>query len=259
MFTAGFTKGMKNPICFVAGTMILTAMGLKAIETIKIGDMVISTNTDTMESGAKVVLQTFVNETKELVHIMINGEKISTTPGHMFYDVIKGWTPAITITHGDVLLLKDNVHMEIDLVTYEQFDNPIKVYNFEVADWHTYRVGNGCVLVHNDCSYKINDNGDIEVTDWKYYPEGQPTPEGPLKLIDGDEYIKLRKEANNANRNIHNSNPSLKGIDIHEVKPVKWGGSPTDLSNKIPLTRSEHVKLTGWWKTFQSAVEKNSK
>ena len=26
IFTAGFTKGMKNPICFVAGTMVLTAV-----------------------------------------------------------------------------------------------------------------------------------------------------------------------------------------------------------------------------------------
>ena len=56
IFTAGFTKGMKDPVCFVAGTMILTAMGLKSIEKIKTGDMVISTNTDTMESGEKVVL-----------------------------------------------------------------------------------------------------------------------------------------------------------------------------------------------------------
>lgn len=45
------------------------------------------------------------------------------------------------------------------------------------------------VLVHNNCSYKINDNGDIDVTEWKDYPEGQPKPEGPLMLIDGDGYV----------------------------------------------------------------------
>ncbi|WP_073291614.1 hypothetical protein [Anaerosporobacter mobilis] len=38
VFTAGFTKGMKNPICFVVGTIILTAMGLKAFETIQAGE-----------------------------------------------------------------------------------------------------------------------------------------------------------------------------------------------------------------------------
>jgi hypothetical protein len=31
---------------------------------------------------------------------------------------------------------------------------PIKVYNFEVADYHTYYVGESAVLVHNDCGPK---------------------------------------------------------------------------------------------------------
>ena len=31
-------------------------------------------------------------------------------------------------------------------------DNPIKVYNFEVEDWHTYFVSGSSVLVHNTCS-----------------------------------------------------------------------------------------------------------
>lgn len=35
--------------CFVAETMILTATGLVAIENIKLGDIVISTNSDIME------------------------------------------------------------------------------------------------------------------------------------------------------------------------------------------------------------------
>lgn len=43
-FTGGFTKGMKNPVCFVEGTMILTAAGFVAIETIKAGDKVIATH-----------------------------------------------------------------------------------------------------------------------------------------------------------------------------------------------------------------------
>jgi toxin YxiD len=34
---------------------------------------------------------------------------------------------------------------------------------------------------------------------------------------------------------------------IHEIKPVKFGGSPTDPANKIPLSRPDHAKLTVWW------------
>lgn len=46
VFTAWMTKIMT---CFVAETMILTATGLLAIENIKVGDIVISTNSDIME------------------------------------------------------------------------------------------------------------------------------------------------------------------------------------------------------------------
>jgi len=63
VFTAGFTKGMKNPICFVAGTMVLTAMGLKAIETIQVGEQVIATNPDTFQTEEKKVVETYINKT----------------------------------------------------------------------------------------------------------------------------------------------------------------------------------------------------
>lgn len=104
----------------------------------------------------------------------------------------------------------------------EVVEKPETVYNFQVEDFHTNYLGNISIFVHNDCEYKINSDGEIEVTDWKEYPDGRPKPEGSLQLIYGDEYEAARKAANTANRNIHNADPSLKGLDIHEVKPVKW-------------------------------------
>jgi len=44
--------------CFVAGTLILTATGLVAIENIKAGDKVIATNPETFEVAEKTVLET---------------------------------------------------------------------------------------------------------------------------------------------------------------------------------------------------------
>ena len=55
IFTGGMTTTMK---CFVAGTMILTAEGLVAIENIKAGDMVIATDPETGLTAPKVVLET---------------------------------------------------------------------------------------------------------------------------------------------------------------------------------------------------------
>jgi len=70
--------------CFVAGTMVLTAAGLVAIENIKAGDKVIATNPETFEVAEKIVLETYVRETTELLHLTINREVIKTTFEHPF-------------------------------------------------------------------------------------------------------------------------------------------------------------------------------
>ena len=40
---------------------------------------------------------------------------------------------------------------EIKELKFEHLDSPIKVYNFEVEDWHTYFVSEQDVFVHNSC------------------------------------------------------------------------------------------------------------
>ena len=50
----------QNMAFFIAGTMVLTATGLVAIEKLSAGDVVISTNPDTLETAGKTVLETYV-------------------------------------------------------------------------------------------------------------------------------------------------------------------------------------------------------
>lgn len=54
---------------------------------------------------------------------------------------------------------------------------------------------------------------------------------------------------------MHQADPGLKGLEIHEIKPVKWGGSPTDPANKAFLTFTEHKAFTSWWRRMQAIVE----
>ena len=85
--SAGFYalgQAAKN-MCFVEGTMVLTAEGLVAIECIAVGDMVIATDLETGETAEKEVKNTFVNETEELAHVFVDNEEIVCTPGHKFY------------------------------------------------------------------------------------------------------------------------------------------------------------------------------
>lgn len=92
---AVFTGGMSQTMtCFVAGTMSLTAAGLTAIEHIKAGDKVISTDPATFETAEKSVLETYVRQTDKLIHLVIGGEEIITTETHPFYVKDRGFVEA---------------------------------------------------------------------------------------------------------------------------------------------------------------------
>ena len=140
-----------TPNCFVAGTLIEAEDGHKPIEQIQAGDMVLAENPKTGEIAFKKVVQTFENESNELVHIGVNGETISATPSHPFYVYKFGWTLAGSLKAGDVLVLSNGELVTVEWVQHEILESPIKVYNFEVEDFHTYFVGESSVLVHNTC------------------------------------------------------------------------------------------------------------
>jgi hypothetical protein len=87
----------------------------------------------------------------ELVHIGVNGETISATPTHPFYVDKLGWTLARSLRAGDILVLSNGELVTVEWVQHEILESPIKVYNFEVEDFHTYFVGENGIFVHNGC------------------------------------------------------------------------------------------------------------
>lgn len=149
--------------CFVAGTLVKTEGGDAAIETIQAGDLVWACDPETGEVALQKVVQTFINETYELILVKIGDETIETTPEHPFY-VLNctepratetglgiGWVKAKDLRSGDTLLLLDGSTITIDSVTEKHLCEPVRVYNFEVENMHTYFVGHDGMLVHNDC------------------------------------------------------------------------------------------------------------
>jgi hypothetical protein len=145
------TGALTSPYCFVAGTAVLAAAGAVAIETIQAGDMVWAWDEETGEVALKEVVETYVNETYELVHVFVNGEEIVTTPGHPFYSPVKGWTDAVNLRAGDILVLVNGEYVVVEKIQHEILETPVTVYNFQVEDFHTYYVTNAGVLVHNVC------------------------------------------------------------------------------------------------------------
>lgn len=95
------------------------AEGHKAIEEIQAGDKVLAMDYETGEVAVKEVVQTFVNETEELIHVHVNGEVISTTPSQPFYVAKFGWTSAINLRAGDVLVLSNGEYVVVEAIQHE--------------------------------------------------------------------------------------------------------------------------------------------
>ena len=139
--------------CFVAGTIVATIYGGKAIEDVEVGDKVLASDPETGETAYKEVLKTYTYVKDTLVHVEVNGETIETTKEHPFWVEGQGWTKAKFLNDGDLLLDADGnsvIINKVEIVSLPKNQYTI-VYNFEVADFHTYYVADSYVLVHNAC------------------------------------------------------------------------------------------------------------
>jgi len=154
-------------VCFVAGTLVHTSEGQKPIEQIKVGDSVLSYDERTGKTEYKPVLATFSHEAKEVLDVTIEGEPepLGVTPQNPFFvhrardntddgdldgDGSAGeWISAGKLREGDQVRRPDGSWSPV--VKIEKRESGATVYNFSVADNHTYFVGHIGTLVHNDC------------------------------------------------------------------------------------------------------------
>jgi hypothetical protein len=151
-------QGLSN--CFIAGTAVLAAVGVVAIEEIEVGDLVWAYDDTTGDVALKEVVQTFENETYELTTVRTNdGQEIASTPTHPYFVQEIGWILAKDLWAGDKLLNVNGDIVIVEWIQHEIFENPIATYNFEVKDYHTYFVGEQGILVHNFCEKKFSDYG----------------------------------------------------------------------------------------------------
>lgn len=157
---------------FSADTLVHTqdAQGdatLKAIADIKVGDKVLA-NSEWKADADSLSYET-VNDiygshkSQTIVYVTLeDGNTITATEGHPF-KTPDGWRDAVLLKKGGKLLLKGEQPATIAQIRTEQ--KTITVYNLEVANAHTFYVGEEGVLVHNAkyCgSYKESNKG----ADW---------------------------------------------------------------------------------------------
>jgi hypothetical protein len=121
--------------CFTAGTKVLTDEGEKNIEDIEVGDRVLAKDEN--------------NPDGELAYKEVGEQIIETTDNHPFWVQGKGWLFADELQVGDKLQKADGSNLTIDKVEFVKLDEPVTVYNFTVADYHTYYVTDLGIWVHN--------------------------------------------------------------------------------------------------------------
>jgi len=75
--------------------------------------------------------------------------------------------------------------------------------------------------------------------------------------LHGDEYINSLRIKNNVNKTLHRNYPQfLKGLEIHEIQPIKFNGNPFTLRNRMFLTPKGHRAFTDFWAKLQYNIQK---
>ena len=134
-----------GPVCFAAGTPLLTPDGSKLIEQFQIGDLLLSRSEfDPSGPVEASVVEAVFRRLGEILHLHVRGQVIRTTDEHPFYVQSKGWVPARELHSGDLLDSHDGQWVAVQEVystgVYET------VYNLRLAEFHTYFVGCGLGL-----------------------------------------------------------------------------------------------------------------
>ncbi len=144
--------------CFAAGTLIMTETGERAIETVGLGDRVLSRDPETGEASLREVVWLKPPAVSPLVNLAVRDEDgtsevIRTTTEHVFWAERRGWLRVADLDAGDELVSASG--HKLFVAALQQSLDQERVYNFEVAGTHTYFVGSAEVLVHNDCASRI--------------------------------------------------------------------------------------------------------
>jgi hypothetical protein len=128
--------------CFLSGTPITLADGSsKAIEEVKVGDMVLAFDEATKTLKPDKVKEFFVHEADE--YLIVNG-RLKLTDNHPVNSGGK-WVEIGKLKVGDSLLNAQGKQEKI--ASMQKVSQKVKVYNMEVNPYHTYIAGG--IVVHN--------------------------------------------------------------------------------------------------------------
>lgn len=143
--TGRSSGGRASGECFVAGTLISTQRGMRAVEQVEVGDMALSRNASTGELCWKPVIARTTRPPEPTLKLSVDDAQLQCTTGHLLWVSGKGWTKASQIKEGDLL------HTASDPAVVSKVSKAevAPTFNLEIAENHTYFVGTSRVLSHD--------------------------------------------------------------------------------------------------------------
>jgi hypothetical protein len=138
--------GYRRMSCFGAGTPVQTVDGLRPIESLKVGDLVLSQSIDTGALAYKPILVVHHNPPSPTFRIKVEGEAIISSYFHRFWVAGRGWVMARDLKAGDAVRTLGGV-VKVDSV---EDDKTQLVYNLDVAEAADFFVGKLGALVHDN-------------------------------------------------------------------------------------------------------------
>jgi len=153
--------------CFSGSTIVWTDTGPRPIETVLPGDRVLSQDSRSGKLDYKLVELVTKTAPAPMMKISVGGDEIISTLGHPFWVVGKRWRMAKQLEKGSLL------HTVSGALPVEQLEElPAAkewyafAYNLQVADFHTYFVGQNQILVHHLTMLSVLDEGSTQVPGW---------------------------------------------------------------------------------------------
>jgi hypothetical protein len=132
--------------CFGAGTLVRTLDGSRPIESIRVGDRVLTQDVNTGALGYQPVTVVHHNPPSPTFLIKLAGDTIVSSPFHRFWVAGKGWVMARDMKGGETLrLLGGPARVE------SAEPGPVQpVFNLDVAEAHDFFAGAAAALVHDN-------------------------------------------------------------------------------------------------------------